>query len=146
MNGKNKSLVFDLFQIGSLIFFLLTGPLIASNGILVFIQILAILILIAAAWQMRKTKYYRVPDVGKQKELVKDGIYKYVRNPMYLSQLFYCGALLLSSFSIYRLTVYLIYLINFIYKIRYEENLLNNYFKDFAQYKKTSWRLIPYIY
>ena len=146
MNNKIKSLIFDFFQIGSLIFFLLTGPVIASNIILVLLQILAILILIIAAWQMRRTKYYRVPDIGRQNELVKTGIYKYVRNPMYLSQLLFCGVLIITSFSIYRLVVYLLFTTNFILKIQYEEVLLNTHFKEFSQYRKTSWKLIPFLY
>ncbi len=146
MNNKTKSLTFDFFQISTLIFFLLTGPIIAPNIILVLLQILTILILVVAAWQMRRTKYYRIPDIGRQNELVRTGIYKYVRNPMYLSQLLFCGVLIINSFSIYRLAVYLLFTTNFILKIQYEEELLNTHFKEFAQYKKTSWRLIPFIY
>ncbi len=146
MNNKIKSLIFDFFQVGSIIFILLTGPVIASSIILVLFQILAILILIIAVWQMRRTKYYRVPDIGKQSELVKSGIYKYIRNPMYLSQLLFFGIMIINSFSIYRLVVYLLFTTNFILKIQYEEVLLNTHFKKFAQYKKTSWSLIPFIY
>ena len=93
MNNKIKSLIFDFFQVTSIIFILLTGSIIASNIVLIFLQMLAILILLEAAWEMRRTKYYRVPDIGKQSELVRSGIYKYIRNPMYLSQLFFCGIL-----------------------------------------------------
>lgn len=146
MSNKIKSLIFDFFQVSSIIFILLTGSVIASNITLVLFQILAILILFVAAWQMRRTKYYRVPDIGKQSELVKSGIYKYIRNPMYLSQLLFFGIMIINLFSVYRLIVYLIFLINFIYKIQYEEILLNSHFKEFTQYKKTSWRLIPFIY
>lgn len=146
MSNKIKSLIFDFFQIGSIVLILLTGPVIASNIVLVFSQILAVLILFEAAWEMRKTKYYRVPDIGKQNELVRSGIYKYIRNPMYLSELLFCGILVIDSFSIYRLAVYFIFWANFIYKIRYEENLLNRNFAEFGEYKKTSWRLIPFIY
>ena len=95
---------------------------------------------------MRKTKYYRVPDIGKQNELVKSGICKYVRNPMYLSQLLFCGALIINLFTVYRLMVYLIFLISFIFKIQYEEKLLNTYFREFPTYKEITWRLIPFVY
>ena len=121
MNNKIKSYIFDFVQIASLLLMLFTGPIIASNGVLVVFQMVAILILLVAAWQMRRTKYYRVPDTGPQNELVKNGIFTYVRNPMYLSQLLFCGTLLLNSFSMPRLLVYLIYITNFIFKIKYEE-------------------------
>lgn len=138
--------MFDVIQVSSLIYFLLTGPVIPSSAILAFLQVVAFLILGVAAWDMRKTKYYRVPDVGKQNELVKTGIFAYIRNPMYLSQLLFCGALLINSFSPYRGIVYIVYVANFISKINYEEKLLATHFPEFEQYKKTTWRLIPYLY
>lgn len=146
MSNKLKSLIFDFLQIGSLVFFLLTGPVIPSSPVLVFFQIVSILLLTFAAWEMRRTKYYRVPDVGKQNELVKSGVFIYIRNPMYLAQLLFCGVLVINSFSWVRLLVYLVYTTNFLFKIYYEENLLKMYFTEFEKYKKTSWRLIPFIY
>ena len=146
MYNKIKSLMFDLVQIGSIIFFLLTAPVIVSNSIVFFIQIMATFILLVSVWEMRRTKYYRVPDIGKPNELVQSGIYKYIRNPMYVAQLLFCGALLLHTFSLYRLIVYILFFINFVYKIQYEETLLRTYFKKFEAYKKTSWRLLPFIY
>ena len=146
MNNKIKSFIFDFIQIGSIVYIVLTGPIVAFNPVLIFFQILSIFILFIAAWEMRRTKYYRVPDIGKPKELVRDGIFKSVRNPMYLSQLLFCGVLLINSFSILRLILYGFFIINFIFKIHYEEILLTLHFKEFAAYKKTSWRLIPFIY
>ena len=89
MSNKLKSLIFDFSQVGSIVFILLTGPVISTNTLLFIFQIASVLILFVAAWEMRRTKYYRVPDLGKQNELVTTGIYKYIRNPMYLSQLLF---------------------------------------------------------
>lgn len=146
MSNRTKSFIFDFIQISALVYFLLTGPAVASNIVLLLVQILAIVILFVAAYQMRRTRYYRVPDIGRQSELVMGGIYAYVRNPMYLSQLLFCGALMINTFSIDRLLVYLLYSVNFILKIKYEESLLSNHFSEFEKYKKTSWRLIPMVY
>lgn len=146
MNNKTKSLIFDFIQFGSLILFLFTGPVIAPNTISVLVQAVAVLVLLEAAWEMRRTKYYRAPDVGRQSELVKTGIYTYVRNPMYLSQLLFVGVLIVSDFSFFRLILYVLYLVNFLFKIQYEESLLKKNFTDFKNYKKSSKRLFPYIY
>ncbi len=146
MSNKTKSLLFDLIQISSIVFFLSSGQILAFNLILVSFQVLAILILLVAVWEMRRTKYYRVPDIGKQNELVQGGIYKYIRNPMYLSQLLFFGICVLNTFTIREFVAYLIFLINFIYKIQYEERLLNSNFPSFSKYKSSSWRLIPFIY
>lgn len=146
MNNEIKSLIFDFVQVGVIVFMVLTGPIITFNPVLIFFQIVSIFILFIAAWEMRRTKYYRVPDTGKQSELVKTGIYTHIRNPMYVSELLFLGVLLINSFSILRLIAYGLFIINFIFKIHYEEALLNTHFREFEAYKKTSWRLIPFIY
>lgn len=146
MNDNIKSLIFDFSQVTSIVLILLTGPIITSNIVFSFVQILAILILFEAAWEMKRTKYFRIPDIGKQNELVKSGIYKYIRNPMYLSQLLFIGILVVGSFNILRLAIMVIMSANFVFKIQYEEQLLGKYFEEFAEYKKSSWRLIPFLY
>ncbi|OGV92919.1 hypothetical protein A3B57_02930, partial [Microgenomates group bacterium RIFCSPLOWO2_01_FULL_47_10] len=128
MNDRTKSLLFDFIQISSIIFILFSGPVIASRTILIFFQMLAILILLISVWEMRRTRFYRIPDVGKQQELVKSGIFKFIRNPMYLSQIMFCGVLLIESYSVLRLLIYLIFVTSFVFKIQYEEVLLKSYF------------------
>src|SRR3990167_3328906 len=145
MNDRTKSLLFDFIQISSIIFILFSGPVIASRTILIFFQMLAILILLISVWEMRRTRFYRIPDVGKQQELVKSGIFKFIRNPMYLSQIMFCGVLLIESYSVLRLLIYLIFVTSFVFKIQYEEVLLKSYFKEYEVYEKTSWRLAPFI-
>lgn len=146
MSDKIKSLLFDFFQIGSIVFLVLTGSVISSHPILIFLQFIALCILLESVWEMRRTKYYRIPDVGKQNELVKRGIYAFVRNPMYLSQLLFGSTLIIHAYSLPRLAAFLILFINFVFKIQYEEHLLQENFTEFAEYKKRSWRLIPFIY
>ena len=116
------------------------------NNLTFLLQILAILIISLAAWEMRRTRYYRVPDIGKQSELVTTGIYKYIRNPMYLAQLLFMGTLVLNSNNLLRTTAFIVLLVDLLLKIRYEERLLNSFFKEFKEYLKNSWRLIPYLY
>lgn len=143
---KVKSYVFDILQVGIFFYFLFTSPAIILGLPLVLLQFCAFIILLVAVWNMRRTRFYRVPDVGKQKELVTNGIYRYTRNPMYLAQLLFTGSLLLDVFSYIRLLVYIAYIVNFLLKIQYEETLLSRNFKEFENYKKTSFRLVPYVY
>lgn len=146
MKHKTKSAVFDAIQFCSIVVILFTGKVIASDLISLFVQCFAVFILVIAVWEMRRTKYYRIPDVGKQAELVTQGIYKYIRNPMYLSQLLFFGIMIMNTFTVLRFGVYVIFLTNFIYKIQYEEDLLQNHFSEFSQYKRSSWRFVPYFY
>lgn len=146
MSDKTKSYFFDFFQLFSDAFILLTGPIYTGSPLDIVFQILSLVIMLEASWEMKQTKFYRIPDVGKQSELVTSGIYRYIRNPMYLSQLLFCGILVANSFSPIRLFVWLLLLTNFLLKIQHEEALLHNNFPEFKEYKARSWKLIPYIY
>lgn len=147
MSKKYISLTMDFFQISSIFILVVTGPLIATNILLRIMQFVALAIILWAVWEMKRTRYYRIPDIGKQNELVKTGVYKYIRNPMYFSELLFTGALVVNSYTPLRLVLFLILFVDFIFKIRYEEKLLLKYFKEkFVEYKKNSWRLLPFIY
>lgn len=146
MNNATKSLLIDSIQISSLLVLLLTGPLISSNLLIVIFQIAAFVLIILAIWEMRRNKFYRVPDVGKQDRLVTSGIYRYIRNPMYTSQILFAGTLLANYLSVFRLSIFVLLFVDFLLKIRYEESLLKKHFVDYQKYMKSSFRLIPFLY
>ena len=116
MNNKTKSLLIDFVQIGSLLALVLTGPLFSSNLLVIIFQVLALTLIILAVWEMRRNKFYRVPDIGKQ------------------------------DFSFFRLVAFILLFVDFIFKIQYEEGLLMKHFSDYLEYKKKSSRLIPFLY
>ena len=145
MNRNLYSLILDFLQILTILFILGTGSLFVVNILFVF-QLLAILIFVFAIWEMRRTRYYRIPDTGKQNEMVTTGVYKHIRNPMYLAELLFTGTLVLNQNNAFRIVAFMILLIDLLLKIQYEEKLLNSYFKGFKRYLKSSWRLIPYLY
>lgn len=78
--------------------------------------------------------------------LVTNGIYRYIRHPMYLSvlsgltglTLFYCSyyTLILCSAGVIFITI----------KIKYEETFLTARFHEYKAYSKKSKKLIPFIY
>jgi protein-S-isoprenylcysteine O-methyltransferase Ste14 len=146
MNNKIKSLLIDSVQIGSLLILLLTGSLISSNLIVIIFQVFALVLIALAVWEMRRNKFYRVPDVGKQDRLIASGIYRYIRHPMYTSQILFAGTLLANYFSFFRLSVFVLLFVDFLFKMRYEENLLKEHFTNYQEYKKKSYRLIPFLY
>ena len=81
-------------------------------------------------------------------KLHTEGVYKYIRNPMY------SGALIaiIRFFLVFRsiitlLIVYILYFIMLKMRIDEEERLLYKAFgEEFTNYKKKSKKLIPYIY
>jgi protein-S-isoprenylcysteine O-methyltransferase Ste14 len=85
--------------------------------------------------------------VQKGHKLITKGPYKWVRNPMYLGLiLFPLGiGLVFGSWIGITLPILLVFL--FIWRIRDEEELMGKEFGDeWQKYSKHSWRLIPFIY
>jgi protein-S-isoprenylcysteine O-methyltransferase Ste14 len=83
----------------------------------------------------------------KDHKLCKDGIYKFIRHPQYISQILSdLGAgIALLSYTILPVVIFF-ELPLFILRAAKEEGLLNKHFKDnFKAYKKQSGFMIPFI-
>lgn len=83
------------------------------------------------------------PSPRKNAVLIQNGIYKYVRHPIYLGILLgmYSYALYAASIDKFLITV----LINivFYFKSSYEEELLVSRYKSYAEYQKLTGRFWP---
>ncbi len=91
--------------------------------------------------------YSYVLGVVKPKELVKRGVYRFVRHPIYLALLLYGFGVPLVFASVYGLIVSLGFVPCVLYRIRLEEELLIREFGDeYTEYKKQTKKLIPYVY
>jgi protein-S-isoprenylcysteine O-methyltransferase Ste14 len=84
----------------------------------------------------------------KDHKLYTDGIYKYIRNPMYSGSLLgVIGFGLVFRTIITLIIISIIYFVVFKMRIDEEERLLTETFgEEFTQYKKKSRKLIPFIY
>lgn len=86
--------------------------------------------------------------IMKDQQLVKNGIYKLIRHPSYTGLLLYylgLGLVMHNYISIIILVVGPIYAVAM--RIRKEEQFLEDHFgEDYAEYRKSSSRLIPFIY
>ncbi len=78
--------------------------------------------------------------------LVINGIYRYIRHPVYLFNLFVSFGLALSSASAVVLTSALIGMVYVLKAIAIEEEYLIEHFPEYTDYMKQSWRLIPLFY
>jgi protein-S-isoprenylcysteine O-methyltransferase Ste14 len=79
-------------------------------------------------------------------KLITNGIYKYIRHPMYSIVLLMVLALILKYNSFYTIFFLPIIFLFFIFKINFEEKQLIKKFPKYSEYKKTSKKLIPFIY
>ncbi len=83
----------------------------------------------------------------KDHDLVKKGIYKYVRHPGYLGMLFGYFSIVMVFNSFYGSVIMLFLIPLILYRIKIEENLLTEKFGDeYRDYVKKTKKLIPYIY
>ena len=85
--------------------------------------------------------------IHKDHQLITRGIYRFTRNPIYLGTLMALIGLPVYAASLYGFLTSLVMIPIFLYRIRLEEGLLAEEFPDtFQEYKKTTKRLIPFIY
>lgn len=112
------------------------------SGILIAI---CISIFIISLLQLNKNlSPFPSPKIDSQ--LVKNGIYKYIRHPIYTALFF--GMLFWSLYqqSFYQLLISFSILILFYFKSKYEEKLLSEKFEDYKDYMKVSGRFLPKIF
>lgn len=86
------------------------------------------------------------PEVKLRAQLVRRGPYSVIRNPMYTGLLLFFGASLGSSFTWTGLLVYCLLILTFSLKIKDEEKfLLERFGSDYAEYKSSTFRILPYM-
>ena len=86
--------------------------------------------------------------VQKDHKLIKKGLYKYVRHPMYLGMLFIFFGLAISLYSFYGvLALIVFYIPALLYRISAEEGILIKEFdKEYLDYMDKTKKIIPKVY
>jgi len=93
-------------------------------------------------------KYYSADvTIQENHRLVKDGLYRFIRHPRYLGALLMAGGFVL----LYHSWIGLLWLFPFIsillFRIRDEETLMEREFgEEWREYRRNTWRLLPFIY
>ena len=145
---KNNILkfIFVFVQFGGIVLFLVSGPLWAWPFYLLAIEFSGITLGCWAVLSMKPDNLNIFPDLKTNARLVKKGPYKLIRHPMYLTIVLTLSPLLITEFSLLRLFIFVVLLIDLILKLNYEEKLLKTAFTDYQEYQKKTYRLIPFIY
>lgn len=91
-------------------------------------------------------KFNIQPEV-KSNVLITNGPFALIRNPMYLGILLFFGAAISQEPTMKNWLAYIILWITLLFKIRSEEHFLFLKFgESYRDYKKRTFRLIPYIF
>jgi protein-S-isoprenylcysteine O-methyltransferase Ste14 len=91
-------------------------------------------------------KFHIAPDPLKSSQLVMRGPYRWIRHPMYLALLLATLPLIVNQPSTLRVVIWLVLLVDLLLKLNYEERLLEARLQGYSEYKKQSFKLIPFIY
>jgi protein-S-isoprenylcysteine O-methyltransferase Ste14 len=120
---------------------------IALNIIGIFVGLAGIGIRMAAISALGRF-YMRTLRETNEHKLINTGIYKYLRHPGYLGTiLLFIGASFAMRNYITVITVIILIIGIYIYRINVEEEMLIKIFSDeYIEYKKKSKRIIPLIY
>ncbi len=142
---KSKILVFIQFAA----IFLLALPLgtpTKNLGLGIFFIILGLAIGILALRKNTLGNFNIRPDIREDCTLITDGIYGYIRHPMYASVLTGTLGLTLLYANTFTLSVYAILVVNMLVKMFYEERLWHCEGEAYKEYSQNTARLIPKLF
>ncbi|MFC1555005.1 methyltransferase family protein [candidate division KSB1 bacterium] len=94
-----------------------------------------------------KHSYSSTLVIKEDHQLITNGIYRFIRHPIYFGVIIVCFAVPVYAFSLYGFIVMSALIPLGLNRIRMEEELLTEEYGDvYRAYKKTSRKLIPFIY
>ncbi len=133
---------FQFFTIGLLV---LREP-IFSSGILLLIQFAGIAVGLAGVWTLKLGKFNIEPIPKEEAILQTTDIYNYIRHPMYASIFLFFSPALFNMTEVMSFAIFGLLVITLLIKLHFEEYLLSQKFKNYAEYQARSKKLIPFIF
>jgi len=146
LSVKNKSGLLTIIQYTCLALILFLNKWLVENRILLMVQVLGFIIGFWAILAMSKGKLNIAPNIREGAILIQSGPYQLVRHPMYLALLLTLLPMLSENHQGVNLMVYVVFCINLIVKLLFEESLLRNEFSEYEAYMKKTFRLLPYLF
>ena len=118
------------------------------TAVIIMASIIFLLAYIMYGEVLRENEYLsRTVEVSDNQKVVDDGLYGLVRHPMYTSTIFLFLSMPLVLNSIFSFIVMLVYPMIIIFRIRNEEEVLENELIGYKEYKeKVKYRLVPYLW
>ena len=134
------------FQLSALGYIAVSGPLFSKSWYGLLIEVAGVALAVWAVAIMRSNANV-APIPKKNGVLITKGPYQLIRHPMYTAQVMAVFPLVIEHDTNYRVTALAILMLTLLYKLHYEEKRLVNHFGlAYNEYKKTSKRVLPFIY
>jgi len=142
---KSKILVGVQFGMILLMLLPLGMPTVYFNLGAIFI-VIGLAVGFAALSKNKLGNFNIVPDIKEDCTLIKDGIYSYIRHPMYTSVILTMFGVLLMYLNRVEMILYVVLVINMLIKMFYEESLWHCEGDEYKKYAKNTSRLIPKVF
>jgi protein-S-isoprenylcysteine O-methyltransferase Ste14 len=133
-------------QFTALAYITFSAPLVCISLMGLFAELGAIMLIMSGVFQLSWTSFSVFPEPRPDGKLETEGIYAWIRHPMYAGILLITFLLVLDYPSINRVLSALILTIVLLIKIRHEEKWLLDRYPQFTDWKKSSDRLIPFVW
>lgn len=111
-------------------------------GVIIFV--LGAFITLTAALQLN-VHLSPFPSPLPGSKLIENGVYRFIRHPIYTGIILSFFGFAIISDSGYRLVIAAVLFLLFYYKTRYEEKRLIEKFPNYLEYKNRSGRFFPWI-
>jgi protein-S-isoprenylcysteine O-methyltransferase Ste14 len=127
-------------------YIIFTYPILSGNGLILGIQMAGVFLGMWAVLKMSKSRFNITPVPLEDSHFVIGGPYRFIRHPMYLALLLFLTPLIFIFPDTTGTIIFIVFLVNLIMKLSYEEKLLLEKFERYRDYRRHTWRLIPYIF
>lgn len=84
--------------------------------------------------------------IPEARSVVQTGPYRKLRHPMYTSEIIWCAGLVLPVYSLGVVVLYGLMILFLFLRARFEEELLESHFPEYGEYRKGTWRLVPFVH
>jgi protein-S-isoprenylcysteine O-methyltransferase Ste14 len=125
---------------------LLTPPLALIAGNMSALRIMFSAMTVTTAltvwglWSVRKSFSITV----EARQLVKGGVFRWIRHPVYLGEILTAGVVVVWRFSILNVSVFIVFVVVQLLRARWEETKLSSIFPDYRAYARKTWWLWRY--
>ena len=138
-------MIYVIIQFASIFFLIYYAEASAFNSLSWVLILLSVVIGLKAVFDMKISNLNILPELKKEHNLVKSGIYSLIRHPMYTAVMLFCLALTLSRFDAISLGAFAILCIDLYFKSKKEESYLLDRFKSFQEYRSKTSRFLPFL-
>ena len=143
---KDKPLFYAQIVLIILLFYFGSFPSIFRNPPLTVIFTIGALLSVWSAYNLGLDTYTPFPQPRSTSKHVQEGLYKYIRHPMYLAVMLIGLASLLSSPSFPAMIIYLLLIYILDQKATLEEEYLEKIHPTYKSYREKTKKFIPFIY